>query len=102
MITGPCWPWRFAEGAPELSVTRAATPTRITAIAATSDTATIFRWVARSAGTSEWFMGFALPGPEQSVVADRAFRFIRATQISSLKFQLTVTHRHADVPAEAA
>ena len=42
--TGP-WAWRLAEA--PLSVTRAVTPTTITAIAATSDTATIFRWVVR-------------------------------------------------------
>src|ERR1044072_7983345 len=44
-----------------LSAMRAETPTRITALAATSDTATIFRWVVRSAVTSEWFIGISPP-----------------------------------------
>src|ERR1051325_11096008 len=60
LSTGP-WAWRLADA--PVSVTRAVMPTRITAIAATSDTATIFRWVVRSAVTSEWFMG-SLPGPQ--------------------------------------
>src|SRR6266571_1129734 len=40
-----------------MSETRAAMPTATTAMAATRATATILRWVARSAVTSEWFMG---------------------------------------------
>ena len=58
LSTGP-WAWRLAEA--PVSVTRAVTPTKITAIAATSETATIFRWVVRSAVTSEWFMGVSSP-----------------------------------------
>src|SRR3954454_8829152 len=55
LSTGP-WASSLADAVP-VSLMRAVMPTRITAIAATSDTATIFRWVVRSAVTSEWFMG---------------------------------------------
>src|SRR5882724_5869553 len=59
LSTGPCAS-SLAE-APPVSAMRAVTPTRITAIAATSDTATIFKWVVRSAVTSEWFIGISPP-----------------------------------------
>src|ERR1044071_6956733 len=62
-----------------VSEMRAVTPTRITAIAATSDTATIFRWVVRSAVTSEWFMG---PSPRSEYWSRRPGGwFNRATRI---------------------
>src|SRR6185295_13708950 len=80
----------FAEA--PVSLMRAVTPTRITAIAATSDTATIFRWVVRSAVTSEWFMGSlprscALVVPTGRVVQTR-------NADSSLKFHLPVAWAH--------
>src|SRR5688500_13217595 len=94
--TGP-WAWRLAEA--PVSVTRAVIPTRITAIAATSDTATIFRWVVRSAVTSEWFMG-SLPRSCPLVVpTGRSVQ--RRNADSRFKFQLTVAFASSAVPAEA-
>src|SRR3954470_22689815 len=97
LSTGPC-AWRLAEA--PLSVTRAVTPTRITAIAATSDTATILRWVVRSAVTSEWFMGFS-PRSCQLVVATGSS--VQASNADSQqKFHLTVASLPPAPPAKAA
>src|SRR3954466_15424112 len=90
LSTGP-WASSLAAAVP-VSLMRAVMPTRITAIAATSDTATIFRWVVRSAVTSEWFMGSlprscALVVPTGRVVQTR-------NADSSLKFHLPVAWAH--------
>src|SRR5436189_2517441 len=98
LSTGP-WAWRFAE-APVVSVTRAVMPTTITAIAATSDTATIFRWVVRSAVIIEWFMG-SLPRSCPFVVpAGRSVHSRNAE--SSQKFRLTVAGQLPAAPVKGA
>src|SRR5215217_1728994 len=95
LSTGPC-AWRLAEA--PLSVTRAVTPTRITAIAATSDTATIFRWVVRSAVTSEWFMGSL---PRSCALVVPTGRLVQSRNADSgLKFHLTVAGTGSGFPAK--
>src|SRR3954464_12101501 len=89
LSTGP-WASSLADAVP-VSLMRAVMPTRITAIAATSDTATIFRWVVRSAVTSEWFMG-SLPRFCSFVVVTG--RLVQPSNADSCgKFHFTVRGR---------
>src|SRR3954463_9110952 len=95
LSTGPCAS-NLAVAVP-VSATRAVMPTRITAIAATSDTATIFRWVVRSAVTSEWFMGF-FPPVLTSSRCDRAPGSNQkrpSAEIVSLACDFLASHRNA-------